>query len=456
MENTDLKERIPPQAVEIEMAVLGTMMKYQEAVFQVMAVLKPEHFYKTSNQKIYSTISVLFNKSEAIDAKLVGEQLRKNGDLEAIGGAYYLTECMNQEMSLANIEYHARIILEKSMLRDMIVISQNIMDASYDAREDAQTLLDQAEQKIMSIGEAGMKSGFEEISPILHDAMEVMEKYNHRQGEVIGVATGFTKLDELTAGFQNSDLIIIAGRPSMGKTAFSLNMARNAAIDNKIGVGFFSLEMSKFQLASRLLSSDARINSNNLRRGRLSNQEWSKLSLAAGALSDAPLFIDDTASLSVFELRAKARRLKSKHNIGLLIVDYLQLMRGPAGKESRQQEISEISRSLKAVAKELDIPVVALSQLSRQPEMRGGENKRPILSDLRESGALEQDADVVVFIYREEAYISDKNDLDSSIENVAEIIIGKQRNGPTGTVKLTFLKDIVRFENMAHEEEFAT
>lgn len=451
MENTELKERIPPQAVEIEMAVLGTMMKYRDAVFQVMEVLKPEHFYKTANQRIYSAMCVLFNKSEAIDATLVGEQLKKQGELEAVGGAYYLTECINQEMSLANIVYHARIILEKSMLRDMIVISQNIMDASYDAREDAQTLLDNAEQKIMSIGEAGMKTGFEEISPILHDTMDVLEKYHNRQGEVIGVATGFSKLDELTAGFQNSDLIIVAGRPSMGKTAFSLNLARNAAIDNKIGVGFFSLEMSKFQLAARLLSCDARIDSNNLRRGRLSNQEWSKLSIAAGALSDAPLFIDDTASLSVFELRAKARRLKSKHDIGLLIVDYLQLMQGPAGKESRQQEISEISRSLKAVAKELDIPVVALSQLSRQPEIRGG-SKRPLLSDLRESGALEQDADVVVFIYRPEVYGIETNDLGHPTENIAEIIVGKQRNGPTGTVYLTFLKDIARFESMALEE----
>ncbi len=452
MDKTELKERIPPQADDFEKALLGAVMQYKDAVFQVMELLKPEQFYKTAHQKIFSAICALFNKNDAIDALTVGEQLKKDGEYDNIGGGYYLTECLEQEMTFANVEYYAKVILEKAMLRSMIEISRDIMDSGYEGREDAQSLLDEAERKIMSIGEIGMKTGFENIRPILHNTMDILDKNNNRDGHLIGISSGFTKLDELTAGFQNSDLIIIAGRPSMGKTAFSLNLARYAAVEHKIAVGFFSLEMSKFQLASRLLSCEARIDSNNLRRGRLQKKEWPELAAAAGVLSDAPFFIDDTPSLSVFELRAKARRLKIEHNMGLIVVDYLQLMQGSYGKESRQQEIAEISRSLKAVAKELELPVMALSQLSRQPELRGGK-RRPMLFDLRESGAIEQDADVVIFIYRPEVYDIESDENGRSTENVAEIIIGKQRNGPTGTICLTFLKNTARFENIAYEEE---
>jgi len=451
MDDSGLKERIPPQAVDIEMSVLGAMMLNKDAVYRTMEVLQEEHFYKTAHQRIFNAMSVLFAQNQAIDLITVSEQLKKDNRLEEVGGTYYLTECTNQVTSTANVEYHARIVLEKSILRSLISISGEITESSYEAREDAQTLLDKAEQKIFGIGEKGLKTGFEKISPILHETMDVLEKYHRREGKVIGIPTDFAILDELTAGFQKSDLIIIAGRPSMGKTAFSLNIARNAAVNEKIGVGFFSLEMSKFQLATRLLSCETRIDSNKLRKGKLNKDEWARLGLAAGVLAEAPLFIDDTASLSIFELRAKGRRLKMEHDIQMLIVDYLQLMQGPAGKDSRQQEISEISRSLKAVAKELDIPVVALSQLSRQPEIRGGKRK-PMLSDLRESGALEQDADLVIFIYRPEMYELETDEQGRSTENIAEIIVGKQRNGPTGTVRLAFLKDYARFENLALEE----
>lgn len=453
MEDNGLKERIPPQDVDIEMAVLGAMMQESNAVFSTMELLKEDHFYKTAHQRIFRAMNVLLTRNEAIDLITVTEQLKKDEKLEEIGGAYYLTECTNRVTSTANVEYHAKIVLEKAMLRSMISIASEITKESYEAREDARSLLDKAEQKIFNISEFGLKAGFEKLNPILHNSLEVLESYSKREGKVIGVPSGFTKLDELTAGFQKSDLIIIAGRPSMGKTAFVLNVARNAAVSDKIGVGFFSLEMSKFQLATRLLSCETRIDSNKLRRGRMDNKEWNKLTIAAGALAETPIFIDDTASLSIFELRSKARRLKLEHNIQLLVIDYLQLMQGPSGKENRQQEISEISRSLKAVAKELDIPVIALSQLSRQPEIRGGEHRRPMLSDLRESGALEQDADVVLFIYRPEMYGIKEDDQGRSTENIAEIIIGKQRNGPTDTVYLTFLKDHAKFENLAIREE---
>ncbi|MFC1514048.1 replicative DNA helicase [candidate division KSB1 bacterium] len=452
MSDSDLKERIPPQAVDIEMSVLGAMMLEKDAVFKAMEHLTAEVFYKTAHQRIFQSMSTLHTKSEAIDLITVTEQLKKDKKLEEIGGSYYLTECINQVTSASNVEYHAKIVVEKYMLRSMISISSEITEQSYEGTENAQVLLDKAEQKIFAISEGTDKSGFEKISPILHDAIDVLEKYQKREGQVIGVSTGYNQLDELTAGFQKSDLIIIAGRPSMGKTAFALNVMRHAAITDKDPVGFFSLEMSKFQLATRLLACEGRLDSNQLRRGRLDNSSWNKLSIAAGILAEAPIFIDDTPSLSIFELRSKARRLKVEHGIKMLFVDYLQLMRGPAGKESRQQEISEISRSLKAVAKELDLPVVALSQLSRQPELRGG-TRKPMLSDLRESGAIEQDADVVIFIYRPEMYGIEEDDDGNDTTNIAEIIIGKQRNGPTGTVKLTFLKDLGRFENLAKEEE---
>ena len=321
MEDNGLKERIPPQDVDIEMAVLGAMMQESNAVFSTMELLKEDHFYKTAHQRIFHAMNVLLTRNEAIDLITVTEQLKKDEKLEEIGGAYYLTECTNRVTSTANVEYHAKIVLEKAMLRSMISIASEITKESYEAREDDRSLLDKAEQKIFHISEIGLKAGFEKISPILHDSLEVLESYSKRKGKVIGVPSGFTKLDELTAGFQKSDLIIIAGRPSMGKTAFVLNVARNAAVSDKIGVGFFSLEMSKFQLATRLLSCETRIDSNKLRRGRMDNKEWNKLTIAAGALAETPIFIDYTASLSILELRSKARRLKLEHNNQLLVID---------------------------------------------------------------------------------------------------------------------------------------
>ncbi len=343
--------------------------------------------------------------------------------------------------SSANIEYYAKIVLEKALLRKLIEVSTEIVGEAYEAKEDAVEIVDAAERKIFSISEGKLRKGFLQIDPILRDTFEIIDGYHKRKGQVTGVPTGFKKLDELTSGFQKSDLIIVAGRPSMGKTAFCLNIARNAAVDHGVAVGIFSLEMSNTQLAMRMLCSEAKVNSHQVRTGKLPEHEWSRLSTCVGKLSEAPIFIDDSAALSVLEIRAKARRLKAEKDLGLLIVDYLQLVKGPKSSESRQIEISHISQSLKALAKELNIPVVALSQLSRAVESRGGD-RRPILSDLRESGAIEQDADVVMFIYRPEVYGPVER------EGVAEILVRKQRNGPTGEVELMFHKDYVLFTDL--------
>ncbi|MFC1564516.1 replicative DNA helicase [candidate division KSB1 bacterium] len=455
MENSEIKERIPPQSVELEMAVIGAMMIESDAAIKTFEILHEDNFYKTAHQKIFKAMKKLSEDDQAIDLMTVTEQLKKIGKLEEIGGSYYLTECINQVTTAANVEYHARIILEKAILRGLISIASEISEEGYEAREDAISILDKAEQRIFSISQDRLKEGFESISPILHETVDIIEKYQKRQGDVIGVPSGFAKLDELTAGFQKADLIIIAGRPSMGKTALALNIARHAAFGKKFPVGFFSLEMSKFQLAMRLISSEAKIDSKKLRTGRLSNEEMRKVAMAANGLSEAPLFIDDSASLTYFELKSKARRLKKEHDLQMIIVDYLQLMRSTDKIQNREQQISEISRNLKGVAKELNIPVVALSQLSRAPETRG-EKKRPMLSDLRESGAIEQDADVVLFVYRPEMYeikSVTRGEREIESENLAEIIIGKQRNGPIGTIDLTFLKDVGRFETMAYEED---
>jgi len=452
-ETAVLREHIPPQAIEIEMAVIGSMMLSKEAVYRTMEVLPGgQFFYKTAHQHIYDAMIELNNKNQAIDLITVTEELKKERRLEEVGGSFYLTECLNQVTSAANVEYHARIVLEKALLRNMIEVASEITEASYEAREDALTLLDKAEQKLFGLSRHRLKQGFENIDTIMHDAVEILEKYQQRKGGVIGVPTGFKLLDELTAGFQNSELIVIAGRPSMGKTAFSLSIALNACIEHNIGVGFFSLEMSKFQLATRLLSLRTRLELNKLRSGRLNREDMQKMVLAAGNIYEIPFYIDDSPSLTIFEMRAKARRLKKEKDVGMIVVDYLQLMQGTTGSDSRQQEISEISRSLKALSKELDLPVVALSQLSRAPEIRGG-NRKPMLSDLRESGAIEQDADVVLFIYRAEYYNVTEDESGKPTTNIAEIIIGKQRNGPTGTVRLAFLKESARFEALAYEDE---
>lgn len=434
-------ERMPPQDLEAEMAVLGSMLIDTDAVAKAIEIIGDEKaFYRTSHQKIFKAAAHLFERQEPVDVLTLTEELRRLGWLEDVGGPYYLSELNQRIPSAANVEYYSKIVLEKSLLRKLIQVSHEISSEAYEARKRATDVIDAAEEKIFQLSERRLRRGFQPMARILHDTMNTMDAFHHRKGAVTGVPTGYEKLDEMTSGFQRSELIVIAGRPSMGKTAFCLNIARNAA-GTGVPVGVFSLEMAAYQLAMRLLCAEAKVDAHKVRTGRLPDREWQRLGYAAGNLSEMPIFIDDSPALTVLEIRAKARRLAAEHNIGMLIVDYLQLVKGPAGAESRTLEISMISQSLKALAKELNIPVVALSQLSRAVESRGGD-RRPILSDLRESGAIEQDADVVLFIYRPEVYAP------AEVEGVAEVIIGKQRNGPTGTVKLKFLKEYVTFVNI--------
>jgi replicative DNA helicase len=445
-------DRVPPQALEAEMAVLGSMMLDNDCIGKVVEILEASHFYKTAHRKIFTAAMALYEKNEPMDLITLSEELKRRKELEDIGGAYFLTELAEGVPSSANVEHHARIVLEKYLMRKLIEEAAGIAKDCYDAAEDVYDIIDHSEQRIFGLSDKRLRRTFQHISPIMHDAFETIESFHERKGTVTGVPTGFDKLDELTSGFQKAELIVVAGRPSMGKTAFSLNMARSVAVDHKIPVGFFSLEMSSRQVAMRLLCAEARVDAHGVRTGKLDDKEWQKLSMCAGALTEAPFYIDDTPGMGVLELRAKARRLKKEKEVGLVIVDYLQLMQGPKGAESRQQEISMISRSLKALSKELDVPVVALSQLSRAVEVRGGE-RRPMLSDLRESGAIEQDADVVLFIYRPEVYGKTMDGQGNPLEGKAEVIIGKQRNGPVGTVHLTFVKKWAKFENPAFEGE---
>ncbi len=443
--------RIPPQAVDVEAYVLGAMLIEREAVTRALEVLggdNPDVFYRDAHQKIYNVMVTLFDRGEPVDSITLLEELRRRGQVQEVGGAFYLTELTSKVTSAANIEYHARIIMEKSLLRKLITVSGQISSIAYQGSEDAFGLLDEAEQQIFAISQSHLRKGFVPIKPILMQAFEQIEANHNRAGGVTGVPSGMTALDDILSGFQPSDLIIVAARPSMGKTAFTLSAARNAAVDHNIAIGFFSLEMSSTQLAMRLLCAEARVDAHAVRTGRLPDADWMKLSTKVGELAKAKLFIDDTPGLSILELRAKARRLKSEHDIKLIIIDYLQLMSGPKSAASREQEIAHISRSLKALAKELNVPVIALSQLSRAVEQRGGD-KRPILSDLRESGSIEQDADVVLFLHRPEKYNITVDEDGNSTEGIAEIIVGKQRNGPIGHVKVAFVKDYARFENLA-------
>ena len=443
---------VPPQAIDAEMAVLGSIMLENDVIGRVIEILEPSYFYRTPHKIIYSAALNLYERNEPVDLITISDELRRQKKLDQIGGTYYLTELSESVPTSANIEYHARIVLGKALLRKLIEEAASIAKDSYEAREDVFKIIDRSEQRIFGLSEKRLRGTFQHLSPIMHDTFETIERFHKRKGTVTGVSTGFTKLDELTSGFQQSELIIVAGRPSMGKTALGLNIARTVAVEDKIPVGFFSLEMSKRQLAMRLLCAEARVDAHGVRTGHLADDQWQKLSMCVGVLTEAPIYIDDTPGINVLELRAKARRLKKEKDVGLIIVDYLQLMQGPRGMESRQQEISSISQSLKALAKELDIPVVALSQLSRAVETRGGE-KRPMLSDLRESGAIEQDADVVLFVYRPEIYLKADEAQAKGIAGKAEIIIGKQRNGPVGTIHLTFIKQYTKFENPAFEEE---
>jgi len=448
-ERTFAEGRVPPQAVDIEEQILGAMLLEKEAISKVIEVLDEEAFHSERNRKIYQALLTLFERSEPADSITLAEELRRRGTLEAVGGEAYLVELTMKVTSAANVEYHARIVLEKALMRRLISETGAISARAYTGAEDAFDLLDSAEQAIFKISEWRLKKNFVSMDKAVHDTLEMLESIHGKHEGVTGVPTGFRDLDTLTGGWQNSDLIIIAGRPSSGKTAFALSLASNAAVHKSkpTPVGIFSLEMSMQQLIMRLLCAEARVDAHAVRTGRLPEDDWKRLSIGAGRLAKANIFIDDSASLGILELRAKARRLKAEHNIGLVIVDYLQLMQGPRSAENREKEISAISRSLKALAKELDIPVIALSQLSRAVE--GRTDKRPILSDLRESGAIEQDADVVAFVHRPEMYMDPKSEKAEEVQGRAEIIVGKQRNGPIDDVTLAFVHRYARFENLA-------
>ena len=435
--------RVPPQAMDVEAAVLSAMLLEKEAIAKAVEVLDDSAFYKPAHQSIYRAMLALFEKSEPVDLITLTEELRRRGELEKIGGEYFLAELTSRVTSAANIEYHAHIVLEKALMRQLIVASSGVINKAYSEAEDALGLLDEAEQSIFDISEPLMKKSFVSMNVAVHKTMDMLQSIHGKHSGVTGVPSGFADLDNLTGGFQASDLIIIAGRPSQGKTALVLSLARNASIIHDIPIGMFSLEMSAQQLVMRLMCAEARVDAHKVRTGRLPEDEWKKLSTSVGRLYKAKFFIDDTPALGILELRAKARRLKAEHDVGLLIVDYLKLMQGPRS-QSREQEISAISRSLKALAKELNIPVIALSQLNRSVEART--DKRPALADLRESGAIEQDADVVIFVHSPEMYGIDEQQGEGT-EGLAEIIIGKQRNGPVDTIKLQFVKQYARFEN---------
>jgi len=436
----ELKVKIPPQALEAEEAVLGAMLTSKEAVSRGLEILTSDHFYKDSHRRIFESMNNLFDDGEPIDAVSVINELKKRKQLDASGGAYFLTGLADSVPTSANIDYYAQIVLEKASLRKLISVASDLSSDAFNDEHGLEDILDKAEQRIFSISQGRLKGKFQQLSPVLQETFEQLDKIHQKPGSVTGVPTGLTDLDEITSGFQDGELIIVAGRPSMGKTALALTFARNAAVEHDIPIGIFSLEMSNSQLAMRLLTSEARVDSHLVRTGKLPNEQWKNLSLSVGKLADAPIYLDDTPAMGITELRAKSRRLKAEKDIQLIMVDYLQMMHGGSSSESRQQEISQISRSLKALAKEISVPVVALSQLSRAPEARS--DHRPQLSDLRESGAIEQDADVVMFLYRKWVYSRDEED-----RRKAEIIVSKQRNGPTGTVPLIFVDSYAKFEN---------
>ena len=442
-EQKDISGKIPPQDIDAERSVLGALMIDPIASNDVFGKLKAAHFYRPSHAKVYEVIVGLAEENEPVDEITVASGLEAKGELESVGGRAYLTELTNRLPSAANIEYHAGIVLKHALMRSLISVANSISSAGYEGTTDVSDLLDKAESKIFEITSNRDQKSFSPMKDLVKSAITHIEKLFEQKQAITGCPSGFAKFDEMTAGLQPSDLIIVAGRPSMGKTALALNMAQNAALHHKKVVAVFSLEMAKDSLVMRMLCSEGRISGHKLRKGALQQADWSRLADAAGRLADANMFIDDTGALNVLEMRAKCRRLKAERGeLDLIVIDYLQLMHGRGGNEGREKEISEISRGLKALARELNCPVIALSQLNRGVESRT--DKRPMLSDLRESGAIEQDADLIAFVYRDEYYHPETED-----KGVAEVIIGKQRNGSVGTVKLKFFNEFVRFENLA-------
>jgi replicative DNA helicase len=454
-ERTVSTDRIPPQALDVERAVLSAMLIDSGAVGAVVEILEDETaFYQAAHRKIFAAVVSLYGKGQPVDQITVVQELSRRRQIDEVGGAFAVAQLAGEAGTSANAEYHARIVLEKAIRRKMIDISSQVASECYAETKDAFQLLEDAEQRFFSLSQGAINRGFKPLEGILHETFELVERAHKRAGALSGLTTGYRELDEKTAGLQPSDLIIVAGRPSMGKTAFGLCVARNVAVKERVPVGIFSLEMSEQQIAQRLLCAESRVDSHRLRTGRLSDEEWTRLAAWSSKLVEAPIFIDDTPSLSILEMRAKARRLKAEYGVGLIIVDYLQLVTTHERIDNREQEIAKISRSLKALSKELNVPVMACAQLSRAVETRGGD-KRPILSDLRESGSIEQDADVVLFLYRPEVY-GVKDEQGNDQEGVAEVIIGKQRNGPLGSATLTWLSQYGRFEEpeMYREEPF--
>jgi len=435
-------ENLPPQNLEAEQSVLGAILLENESFIKVLDLIKDEDFYRESHRKIYRAMLELSEGNEAIDLVTLAERLGRKNELDAVGGPSYLASLVTDVPTAANIKYHAKIVKEKAILRGLLKAATEIAGKVYEESLDADNLIDFAEKTVFDISENRVRTSFDSMKTLIGDSVRMIESLYDRKEAITGLSSGFPELDELTTGFQPADLIIVGGRPGMGKTAFALNIAQHVGVEHKEPVAVFSLEMSKKQLALRMLCSEAMVDSNLVRKGIINKRnDWHKLTTAAGRLSEAPIFIDDSSSTSALEIRAKARRLKKEHDLSLVIVDYLQLMRGHGTFERREQEISDISRSLKALAKELDLPVLALSQLNREVEK--SQSKRPTLANLRESGAIEQDADVILFIHRDEIY--DRGN--PAKKGKAELIIAKQRNGPTGMVKLTFLDKCTRFTN---------
>ena len=445
MDNKENKKlRVSPHSKDAESAVVGCMLIDPQAIPKAFQILNIDSFYNPANAIIFKVMLGLFDTNKTIDTISIIAELEKKGEIDNVGGPYYITGLSAEAPTSENIEYYAKLVQEKYILRKIIETSRNMSTYAYESKEEISTILDRAEQTIFELSQNAERGQFQSIEPLLHNVMDKLG--STKTDGVAGIPTGYYELDKYLSGFQKSDFIVVAGRPSMGKTALALSLARNIAVDYGYSIGMFSLEMSNLQLVERLITAEAKVNSHQVRSGKLPKNDWKKLSAAAGPLSEAKMYIDDTPGLNIMEIRAKARRLKSDKKIDILIIDYMQLITGFDKSESRQQEISMISRSLKALAKELDIPVIALSQLSRAPEART--NHRPIMSDLRESGAIEQDADIVLFVYRKFVYSRSEED-----KGIGELIISKHRNGPTGSIEVAFIDSYARFENLTQYDE---